>query len=324
VIKLQAINKEGSDMKLIVNIIYKAIVETTEIADCLAKYNESPAVFYQTAPSDTDPLWGGAKYPRMDYNVNWQYSADRNRAGTMTINVWCLNESKAPEEIGVCLAKNLSEMFLTDDSATFCMVWNKTEAIFAEGAEPQILGVTILFDVLAFPTDESGTTPDPIKSLNLWAKANFENINVIGLDKLPSLLRPDDAKPFIYFRMNNSSNAMRNTHAQARKTSASNVMKNTHDVAWMNAKVMGHVIAPNSTVRLTLLKRMIQKMAVDGEILMDDNSPMLLINPVSYDLAANPLKVGQLNIEGTYGILREYKGYDVMNHINVSKEKGES
>ena len=101
-------------------------------------------------------------------------------------------------------------------------------------------------------------------------------------------------------------------------------MKNTHDVAWMNAKVMGHVIAPNSTVRLTLLKRMIQKMAVDGEILMDDNSPMLLINPVSYDLAANPLKVGQLNIEGTYGILREYKGYDVMNHINVSKEKGES
>ena len=290
---------------MIEDVIRKLISETPNIARCLAQYKFVPAVFYQTPPVDIDPEWGEEQYPRIDYNVEWSYNAERKTAGIMTLDLWCLNESAiAPEDLGKVISTELSEVFVADETGIFCIVWNRTDSFVAEGNEPQTVGVTVSFDVLEFPLNIPSET-DPIVSCNQWAKALFPTAIVIGIDEMQPIMRPSNDTPVLYFRTASMTDAGRTTYA----------------VAWMNATIVGHVIAPTPEARYTLLKRMSEELAINGEILMNDNSPMM-INKVSYTTSANPLINGQLTVSGTYGVLRQHQEYTPLTNIKFSRQEG--
>ena len=293
---------------MIEDLIFKAIVETEKIASHLAVYDNRAAVFYQQAANDKDVKWKGRQFPRLDYVIDWQYNAERKTVGTMLINLWCTNEDEAPENIGLIISNELSSLFVTDETGTYSLLWNRTDSFDVAGNEPQMCGVSIVFDVISFPIQFNNDgeavygRPDPVLSICRYTKNLFPQSYVLGIDEMPEILRPSDENPVIYYRINSVSSAMRNQYA----------------VAWMNASIIGHYIAPSTNKRLMLLKTITERLALAGEVITDDGSPMRLVNPLSYSMANNPITTGQLTVTGQYGVLREYEDVEPIKSIYIN------
>lgn len=284
---------------MIENLIGRVLTE--EITTELAVYAGEKAVFYSEAPNDKAGEWEGCQYPRVDYMVDWSYDPKRRVAGNMTVNVWCTNETEVmPEDIGTEIKEILSELFLTDESGTYSLVWVRTDAFETAGNEPQITGVTVGFDILAFPLQQS-TTPDPVLSLMDYVKFLLPNAVVIGKDEMPERLRATDDCPAIFIRSSGINSAMKPSSA----------------VGWLTVSLTGHIIAPDATARQKWLKEIADNIAVFEEFPMDDGSPMI-IEGLSFNTAANPLTDGQLTVMGRYGVLRKYPDADAL--INIYQD----
>ena len=80
-------------------LIYKRISESAA-AEQLASHNGTPAVFFGPAPTDTDPGWAGAEqYPRISYTIDMRANPERQTAGNLYLDVWCLDSGTAPEAV---------------------------------------------------------------------------------------------------------------------------------------------------------------------------------------------------------------------------------
>lgn len=269
-------------------LIRNCIMQSSQ-AEILTTYNGEPAVFYQLAPHDTDPNWDNRMmYPRVDYYVDWSYNAERKTSGTLEVNVWCLGESGiAPEDIATVLANEMSETFFNDGENVVCIVWNNSNSFESgEKEEPRIYGVTISFDLLAFPKQIVPIKPDPVLAMNRYLKELVSDAYMLGYDELPETFKASDDKPAIYVRL--AANK-----ADTRRLWA---------IAWFDCTLSIHVIAPDPNVRELILQRLIHKMTLDGECLITATSP-LLFSQLSIDYGINPLFDGQLNVTGRYGVL---------------------
>ena len=97
-------------------LILEAIQADEALSAQLAKFDGQPAVFYQTAPPDTDPGWDAVQYPRIDFVIDWAYDPERQTDGSCAVNVWCLNNGQAsPEDVGAALRECLRDTFFTDE-----------------------------------------------------------------------------------------------------------------------------------------------------------------------------------------------------------------
>lgn len=51
-------------------------------------------------PTDTDPGWAGAEqYPRISYTIDMRANPERQTAGNLYLDVWCLDSGTAPEAV---------------------------------------------------------------------------------------------------------------------------------------------------------------------------------------------------------------------------------
>lgn len=271
-------------------LILEALQEDEAITAFLAKHNGQSAVFYQMAPPDTDQGWGRVQYPRVDFTLDWTYSPERQADGACQINVWCLNNgtTAAPEDVGDAVRECLRDLFLTDeDGEVYALEWQRTDAFEAGGqeGEPLTIGVTLTFDILAFPVQIT-MEPDPVAGLLDYIKARMPHALVVGLDQLPKLCRPTEEQPILYVRLSGDGSAMRNSWA----------------VAWMDATLPVHIFAPGANLRQILSRTLCNAMALDGECKLRDGSPML-IRRIALSASANPLRQGQLTVTGRYGVL---------------------
>lgn len=284
-------------------LIKKALASDPVIAPMLATWNNEPAVFYQTAPSDKDRGWSRIQYPRVDYNVDWTYNPERKNDGACQINVWCLNNGTTayPEDIGDAIRESLRDLFITGgDGELYALEWQRTDAFEAGGQnEPLTIGVTLSFDILAFPAQQT-IQPDPVSGLNAYIKAIAPDALVAGVDALPELCRPTEDRPIVYCRLAGDSSAMRNSYA----------------VAWMDANLAVHIFAPHPSMRLMTARWITNRIALDGECKLGDGSPML-IERVAINTAANPLRQGQLTITGRYGVLRVPEEAPLLNNPHM-------
>ncbi len=270
-----------------------------EIAGMLALYNNKPAFFYQKAPTDSDRDWNCSnKYPRIDYNINMNYSPEHNTAGTLTLNVWCNSLCLfMPEDIEKRLIALINGSFYSKTNQNIvCAVWKSSQAFnfdnnFVQNkSTTDIFGVSITFELLEFPT-QIITDPDPIHGLYKWTKFNFPDLAVIARDSFPEIWKPNDSKPAIYWRFISSQN------------DASN---NTYAVTRFNANFAAHLITDTVTERNKWLKALAEKLQADGEIILPDGSPMF-IKHLQINHSANPLLEGQLTFSGQYGILAQQR-----------------
>lgn len=283
-------------------IILKAIQEDESITSKLALFDGEPAVFYQTAPPDTDSGWMGVQFPRMDFNIDWTYNPERHADGSCVFNIWCLNNGQTyPDDIGNALIECLRDVFFTDtDGEVYAMEWQRTDAFEAGGQdnEPLTVGVTLSFDMLAFPPQIT-IEPDPVAGICDYIKSRTPEALVIGIDQMEQIVKPSAEHPVIYVRLSGDSSAMRNSWA----------------VAWMDVSIQVHIFAPSPHTRIRISRMICNAMALDGECKLRDKSPML-IKGVVIAVSANPLRQGQLSIKGRYGVPWTPPEVDRMNNLH--------
>lgn len=275
------------------DLIYNRLITNESLTNKLAKFDNVPAIFYQAAPGDQDDGWKNKKqYPRLDFVVDMQANPERQSSGLMTLNIWCNEAGTPPEEIEPEVRSTLCDVFMQPaGQSPYCLAWARSDNFEMSSNTlkgSHVIGITILFDVLAFPCQET-TDPDPIMAMNEFVKEWEPTAVLIGRDKLPDYFTADRNKPAFYFRLANLEMA-----------------QETNTVTWMNGSIAGHIIAPTAEARLQWLKYLVDTLASQGEITMLDTSPMF-IRSIKADSAANYLITGQLRLNVRFGILRRPK-----------------
>lgn len=264
-----------------------------DLTGMLAEYCCKPAFFYQKSPPDTASGWNSkSQYPRVDYNVDMRHDPERKSAGTLSINVWCSAQSEyMPEDIEKRIISLIDGTFYTESgSDTVCAVWNSSEAFdYTEGntqdrRDPEIFGVTIMFDLLTFPSQLT-TDPDPIEGLVAFTKREFTELAVISVDNLPPVWKPTDKTPAIYWRFIGTTAAAQ-----------------SYSVSWFNGTFAAHIIAQSVAERNRWIKAIAEQMQADGEVVLFDGSPMFL-NRLEIRHDADSLREGQLALTAQYGVL---------------------
>lgn len=287
---------------MVENLIYKSLIDIPYIKKHGAVYNNNPAVFFQQFPHDKDGLWkNNMMFPRISYSADWSYNAERKADGNLTIEVYCLNESTvSPEDIAIQISGRLGDLFLTNDTGTYCLLWNRTDSFEVTGKEPLVIGVTISFDIIAFPK-QSEITPSPIWAVNHFIKEMQPKCMVIGIDEIPPIHKVDEKAPVIYARLTETKN-----------------VKTSYAMAWQNASISIHVIAPPDS-RNSWCDAILMDLSIEREALMQNKAPYLIMG-IKHRMSANPIRTGQIELTGEYGILRNIKEGTKLNNIYIREE----
>lgn len=273
-------------------IIYNYLCNCEELSEKLTTWADSPAIFQTKAPDDKDEDWGKNQYPRLIFDIDMQADSERKVSGQLMIDVMCEDKSESVqvEELESIVKEVVDGCFFSNTDLTISAQWRSSNQF--EQGDDDVIGVTLVFDVLAYPKQIT-ESPDPIKATNLWIKTLYSNAYVIGKDTLPETWKPTDESPAIYcslFRVGESPR-----------------MKSTYAVDWIGAELHIYVMAPSENVRATISKQIIQLLIHATRIILDDGSPML-IDKVTGNLAADPLRTGQIVVNATYGVLTARSG----------------
>lgn len=300
-------------MNMLDGLLMEQVCDDAQIEGMLTSYDGKPAFFYQKSPPDSDGRWNKPCYPRVDYNVDMQYSPERKTSGTLTINIWCSSESEAmPEDIEKRLRELIGGTFYSVHGQTaVCAVWNRSDVFSFESngnlknyGEPEIFGATLMFELMEFPVQIT-TDPDPIQGINDWTKEYFPKLTVIAHDILPPVWKPTDEYPAVYWRF-----------------IGSDTDRQSYAAVWFTGQFAAHVIADSVTERNRWLKAIAECLRADGEIVMHDGSPML-VKQAQIRHGADPLREGQLMFWGQYGVLFRYRKEHaeiILNNANYETE----
>ncbi|MCD8195889.1 MAG: hypothetical protein LUE24_03000 [Lachnospiraceae bacterium] len=272
-------------MQTLEDLIYERLTESEALTELLAVYGDSPAVFYQKAPDDTATGWRERKqYPRLDFVADYQADPERNTSGALTVNIWCAEDGAAPEEIEPIVRGLLRGIFLTpEQSFPYSLAWSATDAFDMEKGNNLITGATVSFDLYAFP-GQITCDPDPILAMNEFTRTLFPDATVIGSSELPTILTPSADAPVFYYRLQDMQ-----------------IERETNTVAWMLGTLGAHVFASGEEIRW--LRALVDALALRGEVMMLDKSPMFIRN-IKADSAMDALAQGQLLIYVRFGLLR--------------------
>lgn len=271
------------------DLIYTRLIDKDGPSARLARFGEAPAIFYQKAPEDTADGWNGKRqYPRLDYVVDMQANPERHSCGILTVNIWCSEQDAPPEELEPEVRTVLQNIFIQpDEGPPYSLSWARSDAFELNNqANPNtmVYGVTVLFDLFAFPAQET-TDPDPILAINEYVKQWAPAALVIGRDSLSQFQIVTMDQPIFYFRL-----------------ISLQLQRETNTVAWMDGVIAGHIFAPEDG-RLQWLKALVDSLALRGEVTMLDTSPMFLRN-IKADSTADALTMGQLRLQVRFGLLR--------------------
>lgn len=273
-------------------LIYSALTGDAVLAGLLAVYGGRPAVFEVWAPDSSDAGWQGEQTPRVEFSVVRQEDPERRVAGQVAVTV--IDERGSMDRVAQVEARIraiLDGATFRPDEGTVSLRWARADAF---EQEPDLRGVEAVFDLIAWP---AGLTyaPDPVAAMRAWSQARWPTLQVD-----PAAWTPSDAAPAIYWR-------------------ASGIVgvQQVQWGAWVRLRLQAHVLAQSPGVRLAWIRRVVEALAVDRGVDMGDGS-RLRINAVSADSLADPLRVGQISVEATMGVLRPEAAAVLLNRAVVS------
>ena len=270
---------------MIETLIYKTLKGINYIAENAAIYDGSPAVFWQQLPHDKHEKWKSLMYPRIVYDVNWRYNPERQTDGSMTVDIFCTNETMAPEQFAEHIISEMSGLFLSDESGTYCLWWDGTNSFDMEGTEPLMCGVSIAFDIVFYPKQE-GETPCPVWSINQFIKSKFPQCAVVGHDDISTFLRARKESPIVYVRQTDTKN-----------------IKTNYAMAWQQADMNISVISDDVENTKMWVNRLVREFSIEKETVMQNGSPYLIMD-IMNSAANEPAKTGQIILSGQYGVMR--------------------
>lgn len=267
-------------------LIHARLAGCKEISDKLAKYDGQPAIFNTEFPSDQQPGWGGVpQYPRICFRVDMQVSQERSAAGSLHVTVYANKNPLELDALEGMVKRCLEDVLMKPhDQAPFCVAWARTEPYLIEGLA--VIYKDIMFDILEYPGQET-TDPDPILAVSSYIKNLYPDSVVLGIDRIGEFTIPAE-RPVFFCRLED----IRSTDGHC-----------MHSISWFNARIAVHLLYPNALTRLKMISGIYQRMGIDEEIIMLDQSPMEL-NEIAMNNKADYLREGQLTVTGKYGVLR--------------------
>lgn len=284
---------------MIEELLYKHLHEKgQELEPHLAKFKGKMAIFNQEAPKDTDAGWESkTQYGRIVFDIDTTQDTERKVSGVLLVDISTEKTQTPPEYIEPIVKELIDGYFFSSPDLTMAAQW-KASNYFTEPTK-MVNGVTLTFDLLAFP-NQLTEEPDPVKTANDWLKELYPDAKIIGEDNLPEAWKPTDEAPAFYCRLIQLGNGR---------------MPSSAAVTWIGATMRIGVMAPSEQVRASIAKKCIQVLNNETRLMMkegDEQTPML-IDDVSVDLASDQVRVGQLLIKGTYGVLNTYTGTPLKN-----------
>lgn len=270
-------------------LIYKRFAGSARLAKHLALFNGIPAVFSPEPPDDSQEGWGGrTQYPKVVYSFDLQANEERHSAGTLSVSLLCQNTAEVmPEVLEPLVRECLRDVVLKPAGGNpYCFAWARTDAFTIEEKKGNItVGSEIRFDILEYASQET-SDPDPVAAMNRYIKGLHPECLVMGYDRMEETTEATGKQPVIYCRVLSVDKAAE-----------------TNTVAWMDGRIAIHILCPDGETRLRMAAAIVNRMSLDGEIIMLDHSPMF-IKRLQANYKSDYLKDGQIFITGHYGLLR--------------------
>lgn len=270
------------------------LIKQEDLKPYMATYADNMAVFNQEAPDDTDPGWGQkSQYGRIVFYINMQDDPQRNISGTMGVDLYCESGAEqVPEEIEPILKKLIDGYFFTNEEVTMAVQWNSTQ-YFSEPTK-KVVGATLMFSLMDFPKQET-IEPDPIRLINSWSAEDLpsilgvEEIRVIGRADLPGAWKPTNQVPAIYWRIGDIQKC--------------GWIPDTYHCSWETASIWGHVMAPDNATATKIARVIENTLTIKKRLIFEDNAPLMIDRNIRVTPTNDPLRQGQISLEGTFGIL---------------------
>ena len=273
----------------LMDLIHKRLRENPAIRDSLTCFAGVPGVFTPEAPADTAKGWGmSSHYPRIVFAADLSANEERKCQGNMVLSIYAENTGEFDFNSAVSqVIECLCGVLLTPEGKNpYVLAWNRTDGFALEGTN--IAGQELQFDILEYPSQET-TDPDPVDGVNAYLKELFPRSLVLWQDRFRETEELSGNCPVFYCRL---------------ETLREDAERSTFAVAWMDCRLSIHIFCTDSNLRRKYSSAVCQRLAIDGEICMLDNSPFLIWE-VSQDQSPDYLRVGQVKVSGRFGILRQ-------------------
>ncbi len=254
--------------------------------ESLASYAGEPAIFHKEFPPDQHPGWEGkTQYPRICCNVDVQVNQERSSAGALRVGIYTQKDYQVMNGIEGLVKGCLKDVLMKpSDQAPFCVSWAATDYIPLEGLGVMCREVT--FDILQYPGQET-TDPDPVMAVGIFIKGMYPDAVVLGIDRIGDYVDLSDT-PVFFCRL------------QDIQSTTGHCM---HSISWYETRIAVHLLYPDAADRLKMIAAINRHMGAAREVIMLDQSPMML-KGLHVNNTADYLREGQLVVTGKYGCLR--------------------
>lgn len=282
------------------------------LTDHLATYGGFPAVFSQEAPADTDGYWeDGPQYGRIVFSVDIQGDPERTMGGLLAVDIMCQKDANQyPEDIEPIIRSLIHGYFFSNGTFTVSAQF-KNSAYFTEPKD-QVTGCTVSFDLLAFPIITTSPV-DAVARLNEWS-ATIPHVHVINHSPLPApAWKPTGGESAVYWRR--------------MTVSPAGWIPDTFQTIWRTATIRGHIFsetlaeASDLAEAITIGLYAIKRLRKEGE------SQVMVNRRNTTDNGADPLRMGQVTVEATYGVIVHHENGATLRNINLPENqalKGDS
>lgn len=292
---------------MIEEALYKHLQSQTDIlGPYLATHNGKMAIFNQEAPTDEDEGWANeSQYGRIVFALDLSEDTQRGYSGTLAVDICCEKGQQVPEEMEPIVRALIDGYFFTTAGMTLAAQWSASN-YFTEPTE-KVIGVTLTFGLLAFPK-QTTNDPDPIALFNSWTRNELEKvlgkkIRIIGYDEAEEAWKPSNNAPAIYWRLET--------------IAPCGWIPDTYNCNWQTAVVYGHILAGDKAGNTAIARQIDNILTLKRRLIFEDKSPLMVDRNIRVNLGNDQHRVGQITIDATYGILRQYTQNPIHN-INVN------
>ena len=155
------------------------------------------------------------------------------------------------------------------------------------------------------------SNPDVIERVNKWTSETFENIHVINLDTLPSSAwKPTEGESAVYWRLVTDTPA--------------GWIPDTFQTSWRIAHIKCHVFSADNSAALKVSRDITTYMQIVKRIMKEGEAPLMVNRRNNVDMAADPLRTGQVTAEITYGIVVKYANGGTIENISYKVNDSEN
>jgi hypothetical protein len=285
---------------MINTVLFNHLAAQSELTSLLAKYDNVVAIFDQEIAPDKEKGWTGEQYPRIVYAVDMTSDPERDISGILAVDILCENRKQSPEEIEAVLKKYIDGFFFMSKDEAIRANWEASN-YFTEATE-RVSGVTLTFSLLSFPIQRFGI-PDVIGLLNNYVRAKYENACIIAYDiNQNAVWKPSDENPALYWRITD--------------IAPCSFINDTWACIWKTATVQLHIFSDSTALQIA--EEIDFELSMQHRLLFDDRAPLMIEN-IIVSTGQDEQRIGQLKLEGTYGILRKEK-ISPLNNIHIGVE----